>query len=87
MEWCQDLARIEEMRKGAVLGRKVMNWLNIRYQFVKKGMLVVSLLLKMKIQPGSTRIWWFVDNCTKVRQNALFLVFLRIFCCNYYGYF
>ena len=72
MKWQQDLARVEEMKMGTLLGRKVMDQLNMRYQVVVKGTVVVSSLSKRKIHSGSTKIWWFVDNCTKVRQNSLF---------------
>ena len=59
VEWRQDLARDQDMRKG-----------NRRYQVVKKRTVAVSLLLKRKVQSGSKKIW-FVENCTKVRQNTL----------------
>ena len=54
MEWQQDLARVEEMKKGTVLVRKVIDQLNRRYQVVEKGKVVLRLLLKRKIQSGST---------------------------------
>ena len=55
VEWWQDLAKFEEMRKGTVLGRKVMGRLNRGHEVVKKGMVAVSFLLKRKIQFGSMR--------------------------------
>ena len=70
----QDLARVEEIRKGSVLGKKMKDRLKSKYlyQVVKKGTVAVSSLLKRKFQPGHTKIWQFLDNCRKVRQNTLF---------------
>ena len=52
LKWRQDLAiaTIEEMSNGTVLGRKVMDRLSRRYQFVEKGTVAVSSSLKRKIQ-------------------------------------
>ena len=49
-----------------------MDQLNRRYVVEKGTIIVVSSMLKRKIQSGSTNIRWFVDNCMKVRQNTLF---------------
>ena len=32
----------------------------------------MATLLKQKINSGSTKIWWYVNSCMKVRQNNLF---------------
>lgn len=72
VDWRKDLARVEEMRKGTTLGRKVLDRLKRKYQVVEKGTVAVAALLKGKIQSGKTKIRWYVNNCTKVRQNNLF---------------
>ena len=57
MEWWLDLVRVEDMKKGTVLWRKVMDQLKRRYQVVEKETVVLTLLLKRKIQSGSTKSW------------------------------
>ena len=49
-----------------------MDQLNRKYQVLKKGSVAVATLLKQKIHSGSTKIRWYVNSCTKVRQNNLF---------------
>ena len=71
-EWRKDLARVDELRKGTILAKKVMDQLNRKYQVLKKGSVTVATLLKQKIHSGSTKIRWYVNSCTKVRQNNLF---------------
>lgn len=71
-EWRKDLGRIDELRRGTVLGKAVMDRLNRKYQVVEKGALTVTTMLKRKVQSGSMKIRWYLDNCTKVRQNTLF---------------
>ena len=70
-EWRKDLARDDELRKGTI-AKKVMDQLNRKYQVIKKGSVAVATLLKQKIHSGSTKIRWYVNSCTKVRQNNLF---------------
>ena len=72
VEWRKDLGRVEELRKGTMLRKKVMDLLNRRYQIVEKGTVSVCTLLKGKIQSGKLKIRWYLDNCVKVRQNTLF---------------
>ena len=45
MEWWLDLARVEEISKGSLLGRKVLDQLNGTYQVVEKGMVVATSFL------------------------------------------
>ena len=71
-EWRKDLARVDELRKGTILAKKVMDQLNRKYQVLKKGSVAVATLLKQNIHSGSTKIRWYVSSCTKVRQNNLF---------------
>ena len=49
-----------------------MDRLNRKYQVLKKGSVAEATLLKQNILSGSSKIWWYVDSCTKVRQNNLF---------------
>ena len=70
--WRKDISRVEELRKGTVLSKKIMDELNKRYQVVEKGTLSVLSLLKRKVKAGGLKIKGYVDNCAKVRQNILF---------------
>ena len=49
-----------------------MDQLNRKYQVLKKGSVAVATLLKQKIHSRSIQIRWYVNSCTKVRQNNLF---------------
>ena len=46
--------------------------LEVLFQVAEEGMVAVNLLWKRKIHSESMKIQWFVNNCTKVRQNTLF---------------
>ena len=70
--WRKDLSRIQEIRRGVLNDRKIINELNRKYQVTEKGTLSICTLLKRKIESGSTKIRWYIDNCAKVRQNNLF---------------
>ena len=71
-EWRKDLGRIEEIRKGTEVKRKIMDYLVRRYDLVRKGTTTVSTCLKNKIQSASTKIRTFVGKCVALRQNNLF---------------
>ena len=64
--------KVDELRKGTILVKKVMDQLNRKYQVLKKDSVAVATLLKQKIHSESTKIRWYVNSCTKVRQNNLF---------------
>ena len=71
-DWRKDLGRVEEIRNGTEVGRKVRDYLDGRHGMVDRGALAVSRFLKDKIRAASTKIKWFVGNCVKLRQNNLF---------------
>ena len=71
-EWRKDLSRVEGIRKGTEVGRKVRDRLDRKYGMVERGALAVSTLLKNKIQSASTKIKWHVGKCVARRQNNLF---------------
>ena len=71
-EWRKDLSRVEGIRKGEEVGRKVRDRLDRKYGMVERGALAVSTLLKNKIQSASTKIKWHVGKCVARRQNNLF---------------
>ena len=71
-EWRKDLSRVEGIRKGEEVGRKVRDRLDRKYGMVERGALAVSTGLKSKIQSASTKIKWHVGKCVALRQNNLF---------------
>ena len=71
-DWRKDLGRVEEIRNGTEVGRKVRDRLERRYGMVDRGALAVSTFLKNKIRAASTKIKWFVGKCVQRRQNNLF---------------
>ena len=71
-EWRKDLSRVEGIRKGEEVGRKIRDRLDRKYGMVERGALAVSTLLKNKIQSASTKIKWHVGKCVARRQNNLF---------------
>ena len=71
-EWRKDLSRVEGIRQGKDVSRKVSERLNRKYDLLEKGALWVSTLLKNKINSGSTKIRSFVGKRVAYRQNNLF---------------
>ena len=70
--WRGHLSKVEEIRKGHKVGKKVRAELERKYQLTERGALSVSTFLKNKIQAGSTKIRWHEDKNGARRQNALF---------------
>ena len=66
------MSRVEEVRKGTEVRRKVYDRLKRRYGMVDRGAAAMSTFLENKIQSGSTKIRWYVGKCVTRRQNNLF---------------
>ena len=68
----KDISRIEELRKGVRMAKKVIDELERRYNLVERGTMSVTAMLKEKIRAGSVKIRNFVRKGIAFRQNNLF---------------
>ena len=70
--WRKDLGRIEELRKGVDVSKKIRDELERRYQFTDKGAVAVCTMLRDKIRSGSAQIKNSFGRGIAARQNNLF---------------
>ena len=72
VRWRKDIGRIEELKAGGKLAKRVLDELERRYGMLNNGLTAVSALVREKIRAGSLKIRNFIGKSVARRQNNLF---------------